>query len=158
MRWQLDRCRLLDVSRPDARFHARREQFERAATQPPAPFQRSRPDLEFADDVRLVFTNDDKPILRRLSRRTRQIAVEISRRPLIELQPSKRATCAESLGNFVMLLVAFRHGCLAARGPRGPHVRRYLMPFYSGKLPIRLRFCSRSSLYRRPRRGFATHR
>ena len=35
-------------------------------------------------------------------------------------------------------------------------VRRYLMPFYSGKLPIRLRSCSRSSLYRRPRRGFAT--
>ena len=73
-----------------------------------------RPDLEFADDVRLVFTNDDKPILRRLSRRARQIAVEMPRRPLIELQPSKRATYAESLGNFVMLLVAFRHGCLAA--------------------------------------------
>jgi hypothetical protein len=33
---------------------------------------------------------------------------------MIELQPSKRATYAESLGNFVMLLVAFRHGCLAA--------------------------------------------
>jgi hypothetical protein len=33
---------------------------------------------------------------------------------MVELQPSKRATYAESLGNFVMLLVAFRHGCLAA--------------------------------------------
>ena len=66
-------------------------------------------------NVRLIFTNDDKPILRRLSR-------------------------------------------LSSGTTWSPHVRLYLMPFYSGKLPIRLRSCSRSSLYRRPRRGFATHR
>ena len=40
VRRQLDRCWL----------HARREQFERAAIQSPAPFQRSQPDLEFADE------------------------------------------------------------------------------------------------------------